>query len=471
MANLDEQWAKVLRILEDKIPSESYNAWVLPLVPSELNDGKITLLSPHGFTALTLKKSYGDVISKALSEAFGENLNFEVLQDEKLAELYEKEQKKNKKTERLQVENRFKESKYDGLKQMLSDCHLNTKYKFENFVVGGANKFAYGASKGIAEGKSLGNPLFIYGGSGLGKTHLLHAIGYYAMTKRNKKVKYVTAEEFLNDLLEHLYLGGEKETFKKGAEKNKKMIKFRQKYRDIDFLLIDDIQFIAGKERTEEEMFNTFNTLYSAGKQIIITSDRPPAEIDHLSDRLKTRFEGGLLVDIGIPDLETRMAIIKQLVNTDGAIQLSLEVIEFLARVYKNNIRELEKGFNNVNAYCMIFNEEPTVEVVKKAINYQDVQKQITSDVIISEVAKFYGLKAEDLKGTARTGNIRDARKVAVYIIRELTGNSWQSVGDVLGGRKYTTMMVLYKGVEEEKRTNSKLCDEINTLFNIINQI
>lgn len=471
MANLGEQWTKVLKILEEKIPSESYNAWVLPLAPSELSDGKITLLSPHGFTAVTLKTSYGNVISTALSEVFGENLNFEILQDEKLAEYYEKEQKKSKKTERLQTETQFKESKYDGLKQMLSDCHLNTKYKFENFVVGGANKFAYGASKGVAEGKSLGNPLFIYGGSGLGKTHLLHAIGYYAMTKRNKKVKYVTAEEFLNDLLEHLYLGGEKDTFKKGAEKSKKMIKFRQKYRDVDFLLIDDIQFIAGKERTEEEMFNTFNTLYSAGKQIVITSDKPPAEIDHLSDRLKTRFEGGLLVDIGIPDLETRMAIVKQFVNSDGAIQLSLEVIEFLARVYKNNIRELEKGFNNVSAYCSIFGEEPTVEVVKKAINYQDDKKKITPDTVIAEVAKFYGLKSEDLKGSSRTGNIRDARKVAVYIIRELMGNSWQSIGDFLGGRKYTTMMVLHKGVEDEKRINSKLCDEINTLFNIINQM
>ncbi|MDO5305128.1 MAG: helix-turn-helix domain-containing protein, partial [bacterium] len=162
---------------------------------------------------------------------------------------------------------------------------------------------------------------------------------------------------------------------------------------------------------------------------------------------------------------------VKQFVNADGAIQLSLEVIEFLARVYKNNIRELEKGFNNVSAYCSIFGEEPTVEVVKKAINYQDDKKKITPDVVIAEVAKFYGLKSEDLKGSSRTGNIRDARKVAVYIIRELMGNSWQSIGDSLGGRKYTTMMVLHKGVEDEKRINSKLCDEINTLFNIINQL
>lgn len=471
MANLDEQWTKVRKILEEKIPSGSYNAWVLPLVPSELCDGKITLLTPHGFTAMTLKTSYGDVIAKALSEVFGENLNFEILQDEKLLEAYEKEQKKSKKSDRTQTENQFKESKYDGLKQMLSDCHLNTKYKFENFIVGGANKFAYGVSKGIAEGKSLGNPLFIYGGSGLGKTHLLHAIGYYAMTKRNKRVKYVTAEEFLNDLLEHLYLGGEKETFKKGAEKSKKMIKFRQKYRDVDYLLIDDIQFIAGKERTEEEMFNTFNTLYSAGKQIVITSDKPPAEIDHLSDRLKTRFEGGLLVDIGIPDLETRMAIVKQLVNTDGAIHLSLEVIEFLAQVYKNNIRELEKGFNNVNAYCSIFEKEPTLDVVKKAINYHDDKKQITADVVIDEVAKFYGLTVDDIKGSSRLGKIAYARKVAVYITRELLGSSWQFIGDSLGGRKHTTIMVSHKSIEDEKRISSKLCDEINTLFNIINQL
>lgn len=473
MTNLNEKWTKVLDILKKEIPSASFDTWVLPLVPSSLEDNKLTLLSPHSFTNQTLKISYGDVITKALTEITGEPVTFEIIQDKILADNFAKESKKNKKEEQKKVVADFAESKYDGLKQMLSDCHLNTKYKFENFVVGSYNKLAYGAALGVAQGKvnDKFNPLFIYGGSGLGKTHLIQAIGNYILFKRKAKVKYVTTEEFLNDLLENLYHGVEKDTFTKGAEKNKRMTKFRQKYRGVDVLLIDDIQFVSGKARMEEELFNIFDALHQAGKQIVITSDRLPAEIPGISERLKTRFEWGLMADIGVPDLETRMAILKQLIEKDGNIDFSLEVLEFLATVFKNNIRELEGAYNRVCAFCSICDEEPTLENVKKAINYNSSAKKITVLKIVEEVAKFFDLKKDDVCGNSRLGQIAYARKIAVYVARELTGESWQSIGAVLGGRKHSTIMYNYDEVKNSISLDNKLCDEINTLFNIINQL
>lgn len=470
MLNLNEKWVKVLEILKEEIPGESYNTWVLPLVPSSFEDNKLTLFSPHSFTAVTLKQSYGNIITAALTKIFKEPVNFEIIQDKNLAENFEKAQKKVKKEEQKKTAAEFAESKYDGLKQMLSDCHLNTKYQFDNFVVGGYNKLAFGAALGVAEGKGKFNPLFIYGGSGLGKTHLMQAIGNYVLAKRKLKVKYVTTEEFLNDLLENLYHGVEKDTFTKGAEKNKRMTKFRQKYRSVDVLLIDDIQFVAGKARMEEELFNIFDALHQAGRQIVLTSDRVPSEIKGISDRLKTRFEWGLMADIGIPDLETRMAILKQLIDKEGQAGFSLEVIEFLATVYKNNIRELEGAYNKVCAYCSIYGEEPTLEIVKKAINYDSLSKKITIDFVVQKTSEFFGIKSEEIVGSSRVAAIAYARKAAVYAARELTGESWQSIGAALGNRKHSTIMYSYTEVKENMARDNKLCDEINTLFNIINQ-
>ena len=470
MSQLNEQWAKVLEILKGEMPSESFDNWVPPLVPSSFENNKITLLTPHSFTAFTLKTSYSEVITKALAKVFGETVSFDIIYDKNLEENYVKQQKKAQKEEKKQTLAQFAENKYDGLKQMQSDCNLNTKYKFENFVVGEYNKLAYGAALAVAEGKKKFNPLYIYGGSGLGKTHLMQAIGNYILFKGKGKVKYITLDNFVNDLIENL-LDEEKDSFKKGSDTNKKMTKFRQKYRNIDVLLIDDIQFIEGKKRTKTELFNIFNELHLAGKQIVITSDRLPSEIKGIEERLKTRFEWGLMVDIGTPDIETRMKILKQLSDNEEKYHLKWDVIEFLATVYKNNIRELEGAFNKVCAHCSFYGEEPTMETVKKAIKYNSIVNTINGLKIVEETAKFYGLKTEDICGSSRIGKIAYARKVAIYIIRELTGESWQSIGDILGGRKHTTTMYACKEVTEDIVHNKKLSDEINTLFNIINQI
>lgn len=473
MPDAKELWEKALEELKHIIPPNSYTMWILPLVPKSFEDNRLVLLSPHTFTAQTVRMSYDNMLTRTISEIAGSPVTYEILYSEELEEKYKKENKKSEKEEQKKILSGLQPTKYDGLMQMLSDCHLNTKYRFDNFVVGSYNKLAYGAALKVAEGNAdkRFNPLFIYGGSGLGKTHLIQAIGNYIFTKRKARVKYITTEEFLNDLLENLYFGSEKDTFKKGAEKNKRMTKFRQKYRDVDVLLIDDIQFIEGKARTEEELFNIFDVLYNAGKQIVLTSDRLPSEIPGISDRLRTRFEWGLMADIGTPDIETRMAIVKQLIAQDGKINLTLDVIEFLATVYKNNIRELEGAFNKVCAYSSLYGEEPTLELVKKAINYRENAKKITSETILNTVCKFYNVPPDTVKGPSRVANIAKVRKVSVYIIRDFLNETWQSIGMVVGGRKYTTVMYSYDEIKEEMKTNMGLSDEINTLFNIINQL
>ena len=460
MANLDEQWTKVRKILEEKIPSGSYNAWVLPLVPSELCDGKITLLTPHGFTAMTLKTSYGDVIAKALSEVFGENLNFEILQDEKLLEAYEKEQKKSKKSDRTQTENQFKESKYDGLKQMLSDCHLNTKYKFENFIVGGANKFAYGVSKGIAEGKSLGNPLFIYGGSGLGKTHLLHAIGNYLFKyKKNVSVLYVSAEALVTELINVIR--------NKSNEENNK---FREKYRSCDVLMVDDVQFLIGKEATQEAFFHIFNDLYQDNKQIILTSDRAPKDLTTLSDRLRTRFGCGLTVDIQVPDTETRVAILKNKAAQSKFV-LKDDVAEFIAEIAPSNIREMEGLLNRVIFFSSLTNSSVcTVDVAKEAIGGFIEEKKDTIDAsgIVDAVCKYFKLSSADIISKKKTKNIVEPRMIAIYLITELLPMPLVQIGEMFGGRDHTTIIHARDKISEEIKSNPRIKVTVADIRNMI---
>lgn len=471
MTEEKEKWNEALAILKNEIPSETYNTWVLTLVPEKVFNNSLRLLTPFAFTPMTLKMSYDKQITSALTTVYDEHTTFEVIYDEKLAEKYEKEAKKTEKQN--PKKDTISSLNYnDKTTEMWSDYHLNTKYTFDNFVVGGYNKFAYGAALAVAQGSDKGryNPLFIYGGSGLGKTHLMQSIGNYLLRKKNKKVKYVTSEEFLNDLMKNLSEGLEKEAFSKSSKMNKVMSKFRQKYRDTDILLIDDIQFVAGKKRTEEEVFNIFDTLHQAGKRIVLTSDRPPSEIKDLSERLKSRFEWGLTADLGMPDLETRMAILNKLIENDKSLDFKLDVIEFVASIFKNNIRELEGAYNKICAYCSIYEKQPTIDIVKEAINYNDRKKQITTDFIVGKSAEFYGLKKEDLVGISRVANIKNARQAAIYVAREITGDSWKSIGDVLGGKKHSTILYSYNEVAERMKTDSKLREEINTLFNIINQ-
>lgn len=462
MEDINKIWDDVLNIVKEKIPASSFVPWILPLVPHDYNGTQFTVLCGQMLAVQIIAKSHQAEITKALAKVVGSEVEFKVIYDEELSKKLKKKSQKLKKEELISnlEEKLSTSSKYDGLKQMYSDYNLNLKYKFENFVVGANNKFAYGASISVAKepGKKY-NPLFIYGGAGLGKTHLMQAIGHYILFNNPElKVKYVKTEEFVNDLVNSLF---------KGLDKSSKMNKFREKYRSVDVLLIDDIQFIEGKERTEMEVFNTFETLHNAGKQIVITSDRPPENIPTLSDRLRSRFQWGLLADIQVPDVETRMAILNKLAADNNMI-IPIEVIEFLAKVYKNNIRELEGAFNRISAYSSINEIQINLENVKKIINYSENKKNITIDGIIDITAQYYNVSPQDIKGSARVQKIAFARQVSIYIAREITNESFPYIGETFG-KKHTTIMYSYEKVKEEMAVNNKLKEDISILINKIN--
>lgn len=462
MEDITKIWDQVLTILEEQISASSFGPWVLPLVPHDYNGSQFSVLCGHSLALQIISKSHHSQITKALCSVLGKEVEFKVIYDEELSKKLKKKSQKGKREELIaDLENKLQPSKYDGLKQMQSAYNLNLKYKFENFVVGANNKFAYGASLTVAKepGKKY-NPLFIYGGSGLGKTHLMQAIGHHVLYNNPElKVKYVKTEEFVNDLINSLF---------KGFDKSSKMSKFREKYRNVDVLLIDDIQFIEGKERTEIEIFNTFETLHAAGKQIVLTSDRPPENIPNLSDRLRSRFQWGLIADIQVPDVETRMAILSKL-SQDNNVPITSDVIEFLATVYKNNIRELEGAFNRISAYSSINEISINLENVKKIINYSENKKNITVSGIIDLVAGYYNVSSDDILSANRAQKIAMARQVAIYLARENTQESFPAIGDVFN-KKHTTIMYSYEKVKEDILVNTGLAKDISTLVNKINQ-
>ena len=460
-------WDDVLAILKDTVLATTYETWIMPLVPHSLEDNCFCALTGQNLAVQILQKNQKE-ISAALSQVCGKEVYFKVVYDENLKKQLDKEKQKAKKEEEKEfiqnLEKRIATSRYDGLKQMQSDCKLNLKYKFDNFVVGANNKFAHAVAVAVAKdpGKQY-NPLFIYGGSGLGKTHLLQAIGHEIMFSKSKlKVKYIKAEEFINDLINSIAKGMDKV-----GDKNKKMNEFRNKYRNVDVLLVDDIQLIEGKARTEEEMFNTFESLHNAGKQIVFTSDRSPDKFENTPDRLKTRFQMGLLADIQVPDLETRMAILTKLA-TDNSVRMPVDVIEFLATVYNKNVRELEGAFNTISAYTSI-NEIPiTVEVVKRVIGYNEKRKTLTVDGIIDIVSSFYNVSVDDVKSTNRAAKTAYARQVAIYLAKEMTGESFPYIGDCFN-RKHTTIMYSHQKVKTDIAIDRHLAQDITELTAQIN--
>jgi len=326
------------------------------------------------------------------------------------------------------------------------------EYTFENFIVGSGNKFAHAASVAVAtQPAEAYNPLFIYGGSGLGKTHLLSAIGN--QIKKNfpsNNILYVKSEDFSNELI--------------AAIQNNTTQQFKNKYRMVDVLLMDDIQFIGGKESTQEEFFHTFNTLYNAKKQIVLTSDRPPKEIQTLEERLRTRFEWGLIADVQPPDYEMRCAIITKKAEKLG-IFLSNEVVEFLSTRLKSNVRQLEGAVQKIRAYKMLSNRPIDIalasEAIKDVLN-DNVPVRVTVDRIIEDVSKFYNISTDDLKGNKRNSEVVNARFIAMYLIREITELSLPVIGEIFGGRHHTTVLNAIREVEKNMNSDYRLKAEIN---------
>lgn len=331
-------------------------------------------------------------------------------------------------------------------------------YTFENFTVGPGNRLAYNAALAVARGESQEyNPLFIYGGVGLGKTHLLHAIGNY-VTRNYRKALYISAEDFTNDFINSI--------------RQKRTGDFRTRYRTIDFFLIDDIQFLAGKEGVQEELFHTFNALHKNQKQIVVASDRPPKTICPLAERLKSRFEGGLVVEIKPPDLETRMAILKAKASQKG-IHLPEEVVEFIASKVQSNVRELEGALNKVAAHFHFLGIKPTLETVSLILNghsEEEGSKSLSPEKVIESVAKFFNLSPEDLRSSGRGREVTLARQTAMYLLRDCLSLSFPQIAKLLGGRDHTTVVYSCEKISRLLKTNESFGKQLSLLKDYIRQ-
>ena len=447
-------WDGVKKELEKEIP-ESSLAWINSCEPTGYVNGVFTVVTALSMAVDVIRKSHLKQIKEIFKNITGNNVDFEIIVDKEAALSIKKEKQKveSKKISLQKKEDENNKSR-EHLAQMYSSANLNLKNKFENFVVGENSKMAYSIAKLVAQNPAEKyNPLFIYGGSGLGKTHLMQAIGHYVLFNLSrKKVKYIKTQDFVNQ-----YINGLRETDKTGS-----MINFRQKFKHVDVLLIDDIQFIESKKKCMEELFYIFENLQQLNKQIVITSDRLPKDIPTLPDRLRTRFEMGIVVDIQPPPFETRIAILKKW-SDDLRLNINDDVFEFIAQNFYNNVRELEGAFNKVTAFADIEGVDITLDFVKKVLKTETEIKKITIDKIAKTVAEVYDLSVDNLKSPSRSQNISDARKYVIYLAREMTKMSYEDIAKFLD-KKHSTMLYSYEKVVEALDTNSEVKEKIREL-------
>lgn len=448
-ADLKNIWAKTLETIKSELSEVSFNTWIKSCEPISISSDTITISVPNSFTQDILDKRYKDLVANSIEVVCSKLYKIEFII---ASEVSEKEELKEKSTNNSA-------SKSIVVNDEMSST-LNPKYTFNSFVIGNSNRFAHAASLAVAESPAKAyNPLFIYGGVGLGKTHLMHAIGHYILDNNpNAKVVYVSSEKFTNELI--------------NAIKDDKNEDFRNKYRNVDVLLIDDIQFIAGKERTQEEFFHTFNALHDANKQIILSSDRPPKEIPTLEDRLRSRFEWGLIADIQVPDFETRMAILKKKADVEN-LNVANEVMGYIATKIKSNIRELEGALIRIIAYSSLTNRDVTVDLATEALKDIISKKQgnhITIDLIQDIVSSYFNLRVEDLKSQRRTRNVAHPRQIAMYLSRKLTDMSLPKIGEEFGGRDHTTVIHAYEKISENLKTDDSLQHTVNDISKKLTQ-
>ena len=445
---IQEKWTDILNMIkiEHQLSDVSFKTWLEPLTVHKVEGNTVTVVVPTGQIGINyIRNKYLLPLNVAVSEATGKEYDIALIEPKDIPP----------ETVQAPVSS-------ITINENIEKANLNPRYTFDTFVVGSNNKMAHAASVAVAESPGEAyNPLFIYGGVGLGKTHLMHSIAHYVLEKKSEaKVLYVTSELFTNELIESIRNGN-----------NSTMTKFREKYRNIDVLLIDDIQFIIGKESTQEEFFHTFNTLHGAKKQIIISSDKPPKDMEILEDRLRSRFEWGLIVDISAPDFETRMAILKKKEELDG-YYIDDEVIEYIAQNVKSNIRELEGSLNKIMAYANLENKEINLalaEKVLKDIISPNQKRTITPELIINTVAEHFDLTTADLIGNKRSSKIAYPRQIAMYLCRHMTDTTLKIIGDSLGGRDHTTIMSGIRRIEKEVDTSDETREIINILKKKIN--
>ncbi len=448
-------WEDVKAELKATLPSHVYDTWIVSLDAAGFDNNIFSILTVHQMAVELVRKNHYSQIKAALNKVIGSDVEFSISYDADLAEKYKKEKLKEKSKPKKEDDEPSKAM--ENLAQMQSFSNLNLKYKFDNFVVGENSRFAHAAAFAVAQNPAKRyNPLFIYGASGLGKTHLMQAIGHYVIFNKPKlKVRYIKTEEYVNELIKNLQHGG---------ERNARMEKFRQKYRNIDVLLIDDIQFLESKTYTMEEIFHTFDSLHNNNKQIVITSDRLPKDIPTLPDRLRTRFEMGLVVDITPPDFETRVAILKNLAE-QISMKVDFEVFEYIANNFVNNVRELEGAFNKVSAYADIERVDLTLDYAKRVLNCEASKKAITIDKVAKITAEYYNVTLADFKSTSRNQKVSSSRHVAVYLAREITQKSFESIAEYFN-KKHTTMLYSYEKIRDEIKINKELDRAISEIKN-----
>nr|WP_302054339.1 chromosomal replication initiator protein DnaA [Paenibacillus sp. AK121] len=439
-SHTSELWQQILSIIQTKLSKPSYDTWFKATKAAKLNDHSIVISAPTTFAVEWLESRYTKLVGATVYEILGKHLEVKfVIEENKPAEVDLQQQPQQQPVVQEEAVSHM----------------LNPKYTFDTFVIGSGNRFAHAASLAVAEAPAKAyNPLFLYGGVGLGKTHLMHAIGHYILEHNpTSKVVYLSSEKFTNEFI--------------NAIRDNRGESFRNKYRNIDILLIDDIQFIAGKESTQEEFFHTFNALHEERKQIIISSDRPPKEIPTLEERLRSRFEWGLITDIQPPDLETRIAILRKKARAEN-LDIPNEAMMYIANQIDTNIRELEGALIRVVAYSSLTNQDVSSHLAAEAL--KDIipssrPKMITIQDIQHQVGEFYNLRLEDFKARKRTKAVAFPRQIAMYLSRELTDYSLPKIGEAFGGRDHTTVIHAHEKISKSIQVDQDLFKVINNLI------
>ena len=435
----DSVWTQTLAFIQGKVPKQVFDTWFMPVRLQGIEDSTARVEVPNKFFGEWLGQHYGNLLAEALAAVRGEGeVSVAFVTSQKVQGREAPPQAPPMRGPQPGRERRM--------------VNLNPKYTFTSFVVGASNQFAHAASMAVAEAPARAyNPLFIYGGVGLGKTHLMNAIGNHVAERFDLRIAYVTTEQFTNEVINSI--------------RYDKMIELRKRYRNIDMLLIDDIQFLAGKERTQEEFFHTFNSLYEARKQIVLSSDRFPKEMPDIEERLRSRFECGLIADLQPPDVETRIAILRKKSEDEG-IGLPEDVIQFLAVNMKSNIRELEGSLVRLGAYSSLTGQAITLDMAKNVLRdiIGEKKKIIAMDDIEEAVAERFHVKIADMKSRRRSKTLVHPRQIAMYLCRELTDASFPEIGRHFGGKDHTTIIHACKQIAKAKATDGALNSTLESL-------
>ena len=460
MNEVKEKWPEIIEHLrvEHELLNVSFNTWIKPLKVYDVIDDTAYILVNKDSSVEYIDKKYRLPLMVCIAEITGKEYEIQFVSedDDKLNEIHN-----------ASIDNGQKKK----TKSLAEKAGLNPKYTFDTFVVGGNNNFAHAASLAVAESPGeVYNPLFLYGGVGLGKTHLMHSIAHFILDKNpKKKVLYVTSETFTNELIDALRNG-------KTAGNESAMLNFRDKYRNIDVLLIDDIQFIIGKESTQEEFFHTFNHLHTLGKQIIISSDKPPKDIETLESRLRTRFEWGLIADISSPDYETRLAFLQKKIELDHLEKYNIknDVLDYIAANVKSNIRELEGSLNKLIALYKLNNNNNPIDIALAAEALKDIissdnRREVTPELILDIVADHFGITVADLKSKKRDSEIAVPRQICMYLMRTMTDTALKGIGAVLGGKDHSTVKYGVEKIAKDIESDEMMANTINIIKKKIN--